>query len=167
MHQIANVLTELEMEAVADVREFVVKAHSGQLRRGGVEPYHQHAWRVGEAVQARSGMSLHAILAAYLHDTIEDTGVSAMSLLELGHSTRTVNLVLDLSRLDGVPYDTYIQCIIDSGDVELMTIKLADVNDNSIMWPEGVWENWESSMLRYTKTKIKLVNALNKLLTKP
>lgn len=167
MSQIDRVLTELDMEAVANVREFVVNAHSGQMRRGGMEPYHQHAWRVGEAVQARSGMSIDAILAAYLHDVIEDTDVTPLKLLELGYSKRTVNLVLDLSRLDGVPYDTYIQCIIDSGDVELMTIKLADVNDNSIMWPEGVWENWESSMLRYTKTKIKLVNTLNEITPKP
>lgn len=161
MSQIARVLSELELEAVAAVREFVVTAHSGQMRRNGVEPYHQHAWRVGAAVQARRGMSLDAILAAYLHDVIEDTGIVPLKLLELGYSARTVNLVLELSRMHDVPYDTYIAAIIDSGDVELMTIKLADVNDNSIMWPEGVWGNWESTMLRYTKTKIKLVNALN------
>lgn len=126
-----------------------------------MEPYHQHVWRVGAAVQARRGMSLDAILAAYMHDVIEDTPITPLKLLELGYSKRTVNLVMALSRGQGVSYDTYIANIIDSGDVELMTIKLADVNDNSIMWPEGVWENWESSMLRYTKTKIKLVNALN------
>lgn len=161
MSQIAVVLTELELEAVASVREWVVAAHSGQMRRGGMEPYHQHVWRVGAAVQARRGMSLDAILAAYMHGVIEDTPITPLKLLELGYSKRTVNLVIALSRGQDVSYDTYIANIIDSGDVELMTIKLADVNDNSIMWPEGVWENWESSMLRYTKTKIKLVNALN------
>jgi len=160
--QIANVLTELDMEAIADVREFVMQAHSGQMRRGDTEPYHQHAWRVGEAVQARRGMSMDAILAAYMHDVIEDTDIVPLKLLELGYSERTVQLVMALSRDADIPYSVYIDDLAASGDVELMTIKLADLNDNSIIWPEGCWVGWEHAMSRYNKAKVVLMNAILK-----
>lgn len=74
MSQIAVVLTELELEAVASVREWVVAAHSGQMRRGGMEPYHQHVWRVGAAVQARRGAGLHLCRTHRKRHNAEESG---------------------------------------------------------------------------------------------
>ena len=57
-------------------------AHSGQLRKSG-EPYIIHPLAVAEIV-AELELDLDSIIAALLHDVIEDTGVSHEVVLNRG-----------------------------------------------------------------------------------
>ncbi len=70
--------------------------------------------------------------AAMLHDVVEDTGTTLEDLGRLGYSDRTNWLVGKLTRDTGIEdYQTWIRTIADTGDRELITIKLADNHDNS------------------------------------
>jgi (p)ppGpp synthase/HD superfamily hydrolase len=61
--------------------DFAARAHSGQFRAGvGQVPYINHPCAVA-ALVARAGGSQAAIIAAVLHDTVEDTPVT---LTEIG-----------------------------------------------------------------------------------
>lgn len=156
---------EYKVKTVADAQALAALAHYGQMRRNGSEPYYRHVCRVGDAVIAMPNISLDAILAGYLHDVIEDTDVTAEQLLADGYTQRTVDLVVSLTRDADISYTDYIDWLIATGDVELMYIKLADLNDNSTIYPDGCWDGWMHSIQRYTRAKIKIVVAINQLLT--
>lgn len=61
---------------------FAAHAHAGHRRRGKAqEPYFNHLAEVAHLVaEATAGRDAHVIAAAYLHDTVEDVGVTAEEL---------------------------------------------------------------------------------------
>jgi (p)ppGpp synthase/HD superfamily hydrolase len=61
---------------------FAERAHRGQQRKGGDEPYILHPIAVATLL-ASSGASEDLLCAAYLHDTVEDAGVE---LDDIAHS---------------------------------------------------------------------------------
>lgn len=64
---------------------FAAGAHLavGQVRKYTGEPYHLHCREVAQLVAAVPGVSVEAICAAYLHDTIEDTAVTAEAIEDI------------------------------------------------------------------------------------
>ena len=58
---------------------FATKAHEGMLRKGGRMPYIYHPMEVALLV-SRMTQDEHVIAAAYLHDVLEDTAVTAEEL---------------------------------------------------------------------------------------
>jgi (p)ppGpp synthase/HD superfamily hydrolase len=79
--------------------EFIAtEAHQGQTRRGSASPYMAHCTRVAEAAQ-ECQLSLDAVVAAYLHDVVEDCeGWTFARLLNRGVSERAVQLVALLTK---------------------------------------------------------------------
>jgi hypothetical protein len=71
-------------EDLNQVLKFATDAHSGQSRSSG-EPYINHPIRVAQSVEKyKKSKNLDAIIAAaYLHDTIEDTGTTHEDLEKL------------------------------------------------------------------------------------
>lgn len=67
---------------VMDALSFAASAHANHRRKGATqEPYINHLIEVSELVSvATAGQDLPAILAALLHDVIEDTGTSEADL---------------------------------------------------------------------------------------
>ncbi|HEY4253156.1 MAG TPA: HD domain-containing protein [Roseomonas sp.] len=64
----------------ARAQAFAARAHDGQTRKGAAaEPYVNHVIEVAEILAAH-GAPREAILAAYLHDTVEDTTVTPADL---------------------------------------------------------------------------------------
>jgi (p)ppGpp synthase/HD superfamily hydrolase len=65
--------------AVMRAADFAAKAHTHQRRKGEAkEPYVNHLLEVANLVtEATSGTDTNIIIAALLHDTIEDQGVTA------------------------------------------------------------------------------------------
>lgn len=64
------------MSTVDMARQFAEAAHAGQTRKGaGKEPYISHVAEVA-ALVAGFGGSGGQVMAAWLHDTVEDCGVS-------------------------------------------------------------------------------------------
>ena len=137
-------------------------AHDGQMRRKR-ELYINHPVRVAEQMLAWK-MSDDSVVAALLHDVIEDTDWTADRLLAKGFSARSVELVVGMTKLDGEDTADYMARILASGDLELMHLKLADLNDNSDMHPlDSDWPGWEEALLRYARFKVILIKVIREL----
>lgn len=68
-------------DRIEQAKDFAAEAHRGQTRKGvGAEPYVIHLAEVAEMV-TRFGGSETAILAAWLHDTVEDCAVTRADLV--------------------------------------------------------------------------------------
>jgi len=125
----------------ADVeRAFVVaeKAHDGQLRKSG-DAYITHPVAVAN-ILAELGLTSEAIIAALLHDTVEDT---AYSLKELRHDfgDEIAGLVDGVTKLDKLTYgptaeaETVRKMVVAmSRDIRVLVIKLADRLHNARTW---------------------------------
>lgn len=140
--------------------------HSGKMRRNR-EHYMCHNIRVAHRAMDM-GVETNGVVAALLHDVLEKTGCTIEDLIAEGVAPQAIDLVVKLSRKDGdVVKKSFMDCVDDiiaSKDVELMMIKLSDIEDNLIM-EEGDtrvfgWD-WEDALRRYTEGKIKLIRALD------
>lgn len=78
-------------------REIAVRGHTGQLRKHLTDEYIVHPARVA-AEAAQHGFGAYAIDAAWLHDVIEDSDWTYDRLRLEGIATRTVVLVLLLTK---------------------------------------------------------------------
>ncbi len=103
-------------------------------RKGALEAAWIHSRRVSERL-ARHGYKLEVVLAGLLHDIVEDGNTSLKELLDLGFSSRTVQLV-DLSSHDNAVIDKderWAQMVLrleQAGDSEAWAIKVCDLIDN-------------------------------------
>ena len=121
-------------------RAFLVaeKAHEGQLRRSG-ERYITHPVAVAQ-ILAELGLNTETVIAALLHDTVEDT---PYSLKELRHDfgDEVANLVDGVTKLDKLTYgptaeaETVRKMVVAmSRDIRVLVIKLADRLHNARTW---------------------------------
>jgi (p)ppGpp synthase/HD superfamily hydrolase len=120
-------------------------------------PYMGHLVRVFEGLPA--WCSDEARHAAILHDVFEDTRITADDLKRSNYPDRVIFLVQALTRKPGTTYADYIQSIKDSGDRELIAIKLADIADN--LDPERVAllpPDHKSLVKRYEKAREALLS---------
>ena len=114
------------------------RAHSGQLRKSG-EPYITHPVAVAE-ILADIGLDTSTIIAALLHDTVEDTDYSLADLhRDFGSEVST--LVDGVTKLDKLTYgptaeaETLRKMVIAmSRDIRVLVIKLADRLHNARTW---------------------------------
>jgi len=120
---------------IEKAKAFATKAHDGQVRKYSGEPYITHPLAVADIVASvRSDESM--IVAAILHDTVEDTEVTIDDiLLEFGF--RVADLVDDLTDISK-PEDgnRRIRKGIDcshtyNSSPDAKTIKLADLIHNT------------------------------------
>lgn len=98
------------------------QAHKGQRDKSGND-YILHPLRVAERCH-----SPKARIAALLHDTLEDTGLTAPCLLEQGLPAEIVDAVLSLTRREGEPYDEYVRRA--AANPIGREVKRADLEDN-------------------------------------
>jgi (p)ppGpp synthase/HD superfamily hydrolase len=61
-------------------REFATKAHAGQQRKYTGTPYVVHPIRVAERVAERPDATQEMVAAAYLHDVVEDCGITLLEI---------------------------------------------------------------------------------------
>jgi len=118
-----------------------VEAHRGQVDKAG-DPYILHPLRVMGMVEG-----LDTKVVAVLHDTIEDTEVTAEVLRELGLPEYLVEAVEAVTRQPDEPYAEFIERV--SWNPIGRRVKRADVldhlrQDSKITLPEGL-------STRYTK----------------
>jgi len=109
-----------------------VRVHAGQRDKAN-QPYIRHPLRVMERV---SGEGLEAMIAAVLHDVVEDGGISFDHLRREGIPETVIaalKLVTKLPEEKGSDegYDTFVRRIAASGSRLAITVKLADLTDNS------------------------------------
>ena len=112
-----------ENEIFETALEIALKAHKGQVDKNGVS-YILHPM----AVAAQLGTpELKTI--AILHDTIEDTDVTAEYLLERGMPKNIVEAVQLLSKPKGEEYESYLRRVKENPLAR--QVKLADLAHNT------------------------------------
>ena len=125
-------LTPAETKRVRDAYRFADEAHLGQFRASG-EPYITHPIAVA-GLCADWKLDVQAIMAALMHDAIEDCGVSKIDLIER-FGAPTADLVDGLTKLDRLQFSTREESQAESfrkmllamaRDVRVILIKLAD-----------------------------------------
>ncbi len=127
--------TYLPAEQVARVRrayEIGAVAHAGQTRKSG-EPYITHPIAVA-SILAELGMDAETIIAAILHDTLEDTELTSAQIgAEFGETV--IELVDGVTKLDKVRFRSRQEAAAESfrkmllamaRDLRVILIKLAD-----------------------------------------
>lgn len=110
----------LKIPRVAKAFEFMVSAHAGQ--KYGDLPYFTHPLEVAEAVKNPTEDEL---IAALLHDVIEDTEMDS-SLLKTMFGDNVYDIVMLLTNDSNLSYETNIMNIVSSGNHSAMKIKWAD-----------------------------------------
>jgi (p)ppGpp synthase/HD superfamily hydrolase len=104
-------------------------AHNGQLYNN--QPYWHHPVRVMLRLNWTE-VTPDDISAALLHDTYEDTAITEEDLGHFGYSNRVRYMVKTLTRdSENETYKMYIERIVDTDDLSIMRIKLADLYENS------------------------------------
>ena len=102
--------------------QIAVRAHKGQKDKAGHD-YILHPIRVSERCD-----DPRAKIVALLHDTIEDTNVTADYLREEGFTEEIVEAVLAVTRREGEEYNDYVRRAAQN---ELgRMVKRADLEDN-------------------------------------
>lgn len=129
-----------------DAKQFAIAAHNGQVRRGW-EEYYRHPVRVAEAVEAAGG-SEDAVCAAYLHDTVEDCGVTLEEIQEV-FGIRVKEIVDILTKREGEK--DHFQRILDSGDKDALLIKEKDLRDNLWVREQDYWPGMDEALVRYAR----------------
>jgi guanosine-3',5'-bis(diphosphate) 3'-pyrophosphohydrolase len=130
--QLAAYLPPDQVARVHRAYEVGALAHAGQTRRSG-EPYITHPVAVA-GILAELGMDAETIIAAILHDTLEDTGLGpAQIIAEFGDTV--MELVDGVTKLDKVRFRSRQEAAAESfrkmllamaRDLRVILIKLAD-----------------------------------------
>lgn len=125
-----------DVEQVRRAYRFADEAHLGQLRNSG-EPYITHPIAVA-AQCAEWKLDAQALMAALLHDAIEDCGVTKIELIER-FGAPVAELVDGLTKLDKLHFNTREENQAESfrkmllamaRDVRVILVKLADRTHN-------------------------------------
>lgn len=119
-------------EAIAQVslaKGIAFTAHREQLDRSGA-PYIDHPGRIAERFDPVTEPVEAA--AAWLHDVLEDTAVTAQELFEAGVRPEVIDVVQLLTRTPEVTADEYYARI--RRDTIARRVKLADIDDNTARW---------------------------------
>ncbi|AXQ54355.1 RelA/SpoT family protein [Streptomyces koyangensis] len=135
---------EADLEALRRAYVLAEASHRGQMRKSG-EPYITHPLAV-TLILAELGAETTTLVAALLHDTVEDTDVTLTQVLD-EFGPEVAYLVDGVTKLEKVDYgaaaepETFRKMLVATGnDVRVMSIKLADRLHNmrtlGVMRPE-------------------------------
>src|SRR5687768_12555590 len=141
-------LDPAEIEQVRKAYRFADEAHLGQIRASG-EPYITHPIAVASQC-AEWKLDAQALMAALLHDAIEDCGVTKPQLIER-FGAPVAELVDGLTKLDKLQFNTREESQAESfrkmllamaRDVRVILIKLADRTHNMRTLDDVPREKW-------------------------
>ncbi len=128
LHQ--SMFPQIDAAPLRQAYEVAAAHHRGQLRKSG-EPFITHPLAVA-TILAELGMDTTTLVAALLHDTVEDTGYTiAQSHADFGLTV--AHLIDGVTKLDRVRFgeaaeaETIRKMIVAAGrDLRVLVIKLAD-----------------------------------------
>ncbi len=131
-HRLSSYLEPPQIQLVRRAYYYAEQAHDGQKRRSG-EPYITHPLEVAENL-ANMHMDHQSLMAAMLHDVIEDTGISKKALSEQFGAT-IAELVDGVSKLTQFEFETPAEkqaenfqkmALAMAQDIRVIIVKLAD-----------------------------------------
>jgi GTP pyrophosphokinase len=141
-------LPVLDLELVRTAYRFADQAHLGQIRNSG-EPYITHPIAVA-AQCAEWKLDAQALMAALLHDALEDCSVTKIELVE-HFGAAVAELVDGLTKLDKLHFNTREENQAESfrkmllamaRDMRVILIKLADRTHNMRTLSDVPREKW-------------------------
>ncbi|MDP9898455.1 RelA/SpoT family protein [Variovorax ginsengisoli] len=141
-------LSPEDTDLVRRAYRFADEAHLGQLRNSG-EPYITHPIAVA-AQCAEWKLDAQALMAALLHDAMEDCGVTKSELIER-FGAPVAELVDGLTKLDKLQFNTREENQAESfrkmllamaRDVRVILVKLADRTHNMRTLADAPREKW-------------------------
>jgi len=130
--KLAEYMAESDLKKVKEAYRFSDEMHLGQVRKSG-EPYISHPIAVAE-ICADWKLDAQAIMAALLHDVMEDQDVKKDELIER-FGAPVAHLVDGLSKLEKIEFQSQIEAQAENfrkmllamaSDVRVILIKLAD-----------------------------------------
>ena len=130
--QICNYMDQGQIDQVSKAYKFSANAHSGQLRKSG-EPFIEHPLAVSK-ILADMRMDHETLIAAMLHDVIEDTSV-AKAQIKRNFGSGVAQIVDGLSKLTQIEFDSYAEAqaknfqkmlMAMASDIRVILVKLAD-----------------------------------------
>ena len=130
--RLARYLSDEEIRHIRHAYLYSEQAHDGQKRRSG-EPYITHPLQVAE-ILADMRMDHQSLMAAMLHDVIEDTGI-AKDALEHQFGSAVAELVDGVSKLTHISFETRAEAQAENfqkmtlamaRDIRVIIVKLAD-----------------------------------------
>ena len=131
-------------ELLEKALRIAVNAHAGQVDKSG-KPYIFHPVRV-----CCRCFTDEEKIVALLHDTIEDTDITAEDLLSEGFPRHIVDAILSISRKEGESYEDFVRR--SSLNPLGRSVKLHDLEDNmDISRLEQVTEKDLERLNRYIK----------------
>jgi (p)ppGpp synthase/HD superfamily hydrolase len=151
----------MPLRLITRAAAFAGQAHATHRRKANQEPYVNHLLRVAHEA-ARAGLSSEVIVAAYLHDTVEDTDVTLEELAQR-FPPRVVRLVELLTKW--WPEDAsddekrrgkekyYAEILRDQEAIEL---KLCDRGDNlrDMATVANSHRPWAIAFLKKTESEV-------------
>ncbi len=122
-----------DLDAIAKAMKFAKHFHDGQFRKTG-EPVYSHPVGVAELVMRHFRLNFdcfaNTVIAALLHDTVEDCESCTLELIEGVFNERVAELVGSLTRkvIDGKKQtvEEIMQHLYDKGDRCALLIKVCD-----------------------------------------
>ena len=126
LNEIKDILLEMSLE---DAIDFAEQMHKGQFRKGDKKPYVIHPKAVYNIIKSFNIKDKIILVAAWLHDTIEDTKAT-YNIIKRKFNKEVANLVKALSsdkkQLERQGKEVYLlNKMLQMSDNEL-TLKLAD-----------------------------------------
>ncbi|WP_236652442.1 HD domain-containing protein, partial [Streptacidiphilus neutrinimicus] len=129
-HRLHHPRAELDLALLDRAYQVAEASHRGQKRKSG-EPYITHPLAVA-MILAQLGAETTTLVAALLHDTVEDTAMTLDQVRE-GFGEEVAYLVDGVTKLEKVDFgaaaeaETFRKMLVATGrDVRVMVIKLAD-----------------------------------------
>lgn len=129
---VSHYLSAEEVQLIKRAYYYAEQAHDGQFRRSG-EPYVTHPLAVAN-ILAEMQMDHQSVIAALLHDVIEDTGVSKTALAEQFGDT-IADMVDGVSKLTQIEFASKAEAQAENfqkmamamaNDIRVILVKLAD-----------------------------------------
>ena len=131
-HKLSSYLPPAHVQQVRRAYFYAEQAHDGQKRRSG-EPYVTHPLAVA-GILADHRLDHHSLMAALLHDVIEDTGIPKAALAQQFGDT-VAELVDGVSKLTQIEFNSKAEAQAENfqkmtmamaKDIRVILVKLAD-----------------------------------------
>ncbi len=154
------------MQRILDAAMFAAQKHSAQKRKGAAaEPYVNHVIEVAQLVAGSSDqLDANLVMAALLHDTIEDTNTTREEL-EREFGSDVTALVVEMTDDKSLPKDVRKELQIQNAphkSVRGQVIKLADKISNLRSLLASPPANWNDERKRqYFAWARRVVEALS------
>ncbi len=131
-HRLSSYLEPSQIDQVKHAYYYAEQAHDGQNRRSG-EPYITHPLAVADILSLMH-MDHQSLMAAMLHDVIEDTGISKKAIAKQ-FDTSVAELVDGVSKLTQIEFESHAEkqaenfqkmALAMAKDLRVILVKLAD-----------------------------------------